>query len=245
MLDLSVVITTKDRPDLTANVINRLKNALRNFNYEIIIVDNGKINVDYDAKVIITNKNLGFPRGTNYGAEYCRPSNWLLTIHNDFEPQEDFLNKMISCAEKFSAPLVGGIYNDHEGMVFDRYGMPRLVLSGAANGDTLCPVQCMFFTVALIDRSIWDKFDGFDPQFKYDYFEVDFALKLHELDQPIALANLDNSRHAGDTTIREPTAKLEAAKDADRYVDKWLISNRFPAVKLYKKFPKYFDNLSN
>lgn len=87
---VSVIIINYNKTLLTLECIRSVVSQSRDFEYEIILVDNGSDRFDQqlfidqfpDIKVISSNLNLGFAGGNNLGIKYAN-GDYILLLNND------------------------------------------------------------------------------------------------------------------------------------------------------------------
>jgi GT2 family glycosyltransferase len=89
-MNLSIIIPTWNTAKVTLKCIETIQKYLKNFSYEIIVVDNGStddtLKVLFSSKVkIIKNKqNLGFAKANNQGVKTAQ-GDYLLFLNSDME----------------------------------------------------------------------------------------------------------------------------------------------------------------
>mgnify|MGYP006086794617 CR=1 FL=1 len=100
--ELTVVIVAFNSNDLLIECLNNVKK------YKVLIVDNGKnkkifsrLNYQNDNIQIITkNKNLGFPKGINYAAEFIK-TNYFIVLNADTLISEESINNLLKTCKKY------------------------------------------------------------------------------------------------------------------------------------------------
>lgn len=88
---LSIIIVTWNTADITLKCIQTIKKHLHNFNFEIIVADNGsiddtvsKLKSEGGVKIIENKANLGFGKGNNIAAASAK-GEYLLFLNSDME----------------------------------------------------------------------------------------------------------------------------------------------------------------
>jgi GT2 family glycosyltransferase len=121
-IDVSVIIISHNNLHLLENCVNSLIEFNKNFNYEIIIVDNNSAEGDISKIVsgikgikLICNKiNIGFASANNQGIKIAK-GKYLLILNNDTIFFENTIKKIFDYAETFPEKIFIGcklIYAD-------------------------------------------------------------------------------------------------------------------------------------
>lgn len=114
-MDLSIIIVNYNVKEFLLNLLESIKNAVKDLNIEIIVVDNNShdgsvrsVNQKFPDVITISNKeNVGFGRANNQGLEISK-GKYILLINPDTLVREDTLFKTIDFLEKNGeAGLVG------------------------------------------------------------------------------------------------------------------------------------------
>ena len=108
---VSLIIPVYAHADLTRACLSSIRHHTTQVSYEVIIVDDDSdpdtqrlLKAVHGATILHNEKNLGYLRSMNRGAELAR-GDWLVLFNNDTEVTEGWLAAMLECAE--SAPDVG------------------------------------------------------------------------------------------------------------------------------------------
>lgn len=115
MTSVAIIILNWKQPKLTTETIDSvLKIKHPNFNYQIILVDNGspdnsikifkqKYQKNKLIKVLNTRSNLGYAGGNNFGIKYALKNNFdfLVLLNNDVLVDQDFLTNLIKETNKY------------------------------------------------------------------------------------------------------------------------------------------------
>ena len=112
MIDLSIIIINYNVKEFLLNLLDSIRNAVKNISTEIIIVDNasddGSVEILREKfpniKLIANNKNVGFGSANNQAMEAAKGKYFLL-INPDAIVREDTLLKMLEFFNK--TPQVG------------------------------------------------------------------------------------------------------------------------------------------
>ena len=109
-VDVSLIIPTFNEEDNIRETIIEWEKALANFNYEILVIDNGSIDgtVDYlngtfpSIEVLRLEKNAGYSGGFNYGIDYAIKklnADYILISNNDVKIGNTSIKALVSTAE--------------------------------------------------------------------------------------------------------------------------------------------------
>lgn len=101
MKKVSLITVNYNQPDTTLQLLHSAKKYIRYRNIEIIVVDNGSqkdptawLSQQYpDAKIIRSEKNLGFAGGNNIGIKEAK-GDYLFFVNNDTEFFEDVITAL-------------------------------------------------------------------------------------------------------------------------------------------------------
>jgi GT2 family glycosyltransferase len=116
---ITVIIPIRDRADLTAKVLNGLLQLTGYKNIEVVVIDNGSVEVetknllarlstqDKRLRVIRDDGDFNFSRLINLGSGHAQ-GQYLLLLNNDIEIQEPhWLNEMLQCFQYSDVGIVG------------------------------------------------------------------------------------------------------------------------------------------
>jgi hypothetical protein len=103
MVDISVITVNYNVKEFVLNLIFSLKKALKNYSYEIIVVDNASQDgsVEFirekfpEVKLIANNKNVGFGKANNQALAIAQ-GEYILLINPDAIVREDTFDKMVN-----------------------------------------------------------------------------------------------------------------------------------------------------
>ncbi len=108
MITVSVIIVNYKTYDLTNAAIKAVHRVLRNYNYEIIVIDNCSKDYSYEkllklsdanTHIFETPKNGGFGYGNNYGVAQSQ-GEYLFFLNSDTILYENVLPEMLACIEQ-------------------------------------------------------------------------------------------------------------------------------------------------
>lgn len=182
----SVVVVSYNGKELLERFLPSILN-LDYLNFEVIVVDNASndrspeiIKTKFpQVKLIQCSKNEGTAEGSNIGAR-CSKGEYILWLSNDMELDRQFLTRLIELAE--SSPDIGICtckmkrilpngeklnIIDSVGGTIDVYGFPSARgINQVDHGqlDQPCEVFFSFGGAMLINREVFEKTGGYDPE---------------------------------------------------------------------------------
>lgn len=201
---VSIIIPSKDHPELLKMCIGSIRKLTKYSNYEIIVVDNGsacnhqieneELAKRYDFRYLYQPMDFNFSKMCNIGAASAK-GELLLFLNDDIEiVQEDWLEIM-----------VGQAFLSHVGAVGVKLLYPgsTLIQHCGISNATVGPVHRLHnysdefsryygrnrmtynyigVTAAcmMVKKRIFDQLDGFCEEIKVAYNDVDFCFRLYE-----------------------------------------------------------------
>jgi GT2 family glycosyltransferase/glycosyltransferase involved in cell wall biosynthesis/Tfp pilus assembly protein PilF len=165
--------------------------------YEVVVVDNGSDDwtmyllhaMEGDLRVLNNDRNLGFARACNQGAD-ASAAEYVLFLNNDTVPNEGWLEAMVAAADADPAVGIVGarlLYPDgtiqHAGLHMVN-GIPDHEFRGAAADDPRVTqtrdLDMVTGACLLIRRELFIELGGFDAQFVNGVEDVDLCLRARE-----------------------------------------------------------------
>ncbi len=106
MVKVFVIILNWNQAKLTEDCVNSvLKSNVKNFELEIVVVDNGsqeKLQIaDINIKILNNKQNLGFAAGNNIGMKYAleNDADYVLVLNNDTIIDKSLISNMLKTME--------------------------------------------------------------------------------------------------------------------------------------------------
>jgi len=197
---ISVIIPTRNRVDLLAGCIDRIRSTAGDHELEIIVVDNDsddRKTIDYlahhEGPVLSYPHPFNFARQIDLGAARAT-GDLLLLCNNDVTPlSDDWLDQLVGHAVRPEVGAVGARLlvpegtPTHEGVLVGSLGLARnLALSHtssplAAIGETTRSVAAVTAAVTLVRRSVYWATGGLDGRQRVGFNDVDWCLRVGEL----------------------------------------------------------------
>lgn len=192
---LSIIIPVYNNWALTKSCLDSLSLSLVGVEFEVIVVDNGSydgtaggLGARGDVVVVRHERNLGFARACNAGAERARAPT-LLFLNNDMRALPGALARMQrSFVASPSIGVLGArlLYADytvqHAGMVVDEAGDWHHVFRGLPGEHPLVLIKRSFQAVTgaclMINRELFSSLHGFDIEFLNSHEDVDLCLRV-------------------------------------------------------------------
>ena len=241
---VSIIILTYKTRDLTKICIESIiKNT--NENYEIIIVDNASddgslllakefAKIHSHITIIENDKNYGFSKGNNIGAQYAK-YNKLLLLNNDIEIINDnWLSSMLNVLNNDEEVAVVGAklmfpnkLLQHAGVVVLEDLRQSIPISCChrhykdKDFTELQALECQAVTGAclLIKKDVYSRVNGLDEAFWNGYEDVDLCFKVRELGYKIVYEPKSISIHHESMSGKERTSKIN--ENIKLLISKW------------------------
>lgn len=206
---VSIVIPNMNHKDILKTCIDSLYEVNTYQNFEIIIIENNSTEqeiFDYYKELEETHTNIhvvywdgifNYSAINNFGVKATK-GNYLLFLNNDTEViTETAIEEMLGCCMRPEVGIVGAklLYEDdtvqHAGVVvgFNNYaGHVFTEIDKDDLGYMMRPIiNCDYSAVTaacmMVKKSTFEKVNGFDEQFKVACNDVDFCLRVRQLDQ--------------------------------------------------------------
>lgn len=225
----SIIIPTRDRPELLSQCLRSLHSRTAYKNYEVVIVDNGSVDQaaielieswrrERGAVVVRDDGDFNFSRLVNAGASASR-GDVLVLLNNDIEVvQSEWLTELVSQAGRPGVGCVGAklLFPDntvqHAGVVLGLGGIAGHWQAGADAHDLGYVARLVLawrpsaVTAACLatPRAIFERVGGFDEQLTVSFNDVDYCLRV---------------RQAGEAIVWTPNALLKHHESASRGKD--------------------------
>ena len=247
---VSIIIPSKDHPEILKQCITSIREFTDYPNYEIVVVDNGsndnnrwlieKMLDEVGARYIYRPEPFNFSRMCNTGVKYSK-GDYLLFLNDDVEVfQPQWLERMLGHAQQA-----------HTGAVGAKLFYPRSTLiqhTGVSNPedgplhsfmtlDDQCPYyfgwnrvdnDCICVTGAclMVQREKFEAAEGFDENLPVAYNDVKLCFRLHELGYYNVIRNDVAAYH-----------HESLSRGSDQIDDKKLIRMNGEREALFGRFP--------
>lgn len=261
---VSIIIPSKDNPEILKQVTSSINNLTTGVTYEIIVIDNGsndenKIKIkcileDAKATYIDAPQEFNFSRICNQGVAAAK-GQYLLFLNDDIEVRDSkWLSKMMAYAIKPHVGAVGAKLYYPESKVIQHCGITNLRLGPVHKlqykedthvyydhmNDVDRDVLGVTGACLLIRRDVFDEVGGFDEDLRVAFNDVDLCYKLYEAGYSNVVVNTTHLWHheslsRGDDESKEKIERLTSERT--RLYDK------HPAI--YGRDPYYHDYLTN
>jgi GT2 family glycosyltransferase len=198
---VSVIIPTKDNPDLLENCLRSLFAKTKYPELEVLCVDNDTTDLraleemnTAPVERILFPGQFNFSKANNMGVAYAT-GEYVVFMNNDVEiVSPDWVEQMLYYAEQPDVGAVGGLllYPDgtvqHAGVVLGCRGTADHVLRGISGdsdgyaGSLSCAREVSAVTAAclMMRRSLIEDVGGFNEHFFTIYQDLDLCLRLRE-----------------------------------------------------------------
>ena len=247
---VSIIIPNKDHVADLDKCIRSLYQVNSYKNFEIVIIENNsekketfqyyeKLKKQHEnVKVVTWKKEFNYSAINNFGVKSAE-GEYLLFLNNDTEMMtEDALEEMLGCCMREEVGVVGAklLYADdtvqHAGIVigFDNYaghvnmkiGKDEFGYMGRAKIN--CNYSAVTAACMMTKKDLFEQVGGFDEQFVIACNDVDYCLKLRELNKLIvfnAFAEWHHyeSKSRGYEDTEEKIERFE--KEKKKFQKKW------------------------
>ena len=251
---ISIIIPSKDHPDVLKRCVDSIKKLSSYNNYEIILIDNGSninnrtiyesLAMHYGFDYIYEEMDFNFSKMCNIGASKAKGS-YLLFLNDDMEViSSDWLERMLSAASLPRAGAIGakllypnstliqhaGITNMYEGPAHKLLREDDTLVYYAGHNRFDYDMIGVTAACLLVKKDIFEEIDHFDESFKVAYNDVDLCFKIDKLGyhnilrNDVILYHHESLSRGDDNMDQVKKARLKAEGDA-----------------LYDKHPDYYD----
>ena len=247
---ISVMIPNKDHVEDLDKCICSLYQVNIYKNFEIIIIENNsekKETFQYyeslkkqheNVKVVIWENEFNYSAINNFGVKYAE-GDYLLFLNNDTEMiTKDALEEMLGCCMREEVGAVGAklLYADntvqHAGVVigFDNYaghvnmGIGRDDYGYMGRARMNCNYSAVTAACMMTKKELFDQVGGFDEQFVIACNDVDYCLKLRELNKLIVFDAFSEWHHYESKSrgYEDTAEKIERfEKEKTKFREKW------------------------
>ena len=204
MIDVSIIIPTKNNYKVLKNCLDNLWESEKKINYEVILFDNGSDQqevLDYyktiedKATIVMNDQNYHFSKANNLAVDYAK-GKYLLFLNNDTIPQPNFLTELINCFENHTRVGIVGAKMffpnstkiQHIGAIIRADGLPThqhygkdyndINIKNLADQERKC--VGVTFACALMPTKLFKEIGGLDEKYINGFEDIDFCFKLKE-----------------------------------------------------------------
>ena len=201
---VSIVIPSKDNPDVLGRCLKSIVRWTKDMTYEVIVVDNGsngenkveieKMLEDYGFSYLYKPMKFNFSKMCNLGAEHAKYK-LLLFLNDDCEVRgSKWLSRMAELAAVKTTGAVGaklyypeskriqhcGIYNIHLGPVHKLQFKEDVRPYYDRRNLDVRNVLAVTAACLMIRKNVFEKINGFDEKLQVAFNDVDLCYKLYE-----------------------------------------------------------------
>ncbi len=201
---VSVIIPSKDHPELLKKCLESIKEHTTYTRYELIVVDNGSTEANkkqilelqnqYGFQYLYEVMEFNFSKMCNMGAEKAK-GELLLFLNDDIEViQDNWIDVMAGQAFVSHTGAVGVklLYPDRE--TIQHVGVSNLAVGPVHRLHGYSDKQSMYYgrnrmtynmlavtaAAIMVRKSLFEQVDGFREELKVAYNDVDLCMKLYE-----------------------------------------------------------------
>lgn len=252
---VSILIPTKDQPEMLRRCVESLRDKTEYPNYEILIVDNGTTNVD--ARLLLKEfaglpniRVLSYPHPYNFSAMNNLAAReargeYLLLLNNDTAVlHEQWLDEMVSHGLRPDVGVVGArlLYPNgcvqHDGIILGMLGLPAdHVYSGQdseepgyfGRAQLVQDFSAVTAACLLVRKDLYFDVGALDEtDFKVAYNDVDFCLRVREKGLQVVWTPFSSLLHEGSKSQRD---------DVDGNKSKRLEMFQVESQRMFDKWP--------
>jgi GT2 family glycosyltransferase len=174
---------------------------------------------------------------------------FILLLNNDCNLTKDCLEFMLKEMADQKVGIVGAklLYPNNEiqhvGVVFRKTGQPYHLAYRRLNDEESAPAafrtedfDAVTFACVLIRRQVWDELEGLDPEFFFNYEDVDFCLRAREKGWRIRMPHEAVAYHLeGASRDHRKSEKHSVERNLKIFQDRWVESGRLREIS-YQEF---------
>lgn len=208
---VSIIIPNYEHEEVLKTCIDSLFNVNTYKNFEIIVVENNskskstfeyyeQVQKEHDNVRVVTwnGTEFNFSAINNFGVKYAK-GEYILLLNNDTEMIEpDSLRELLSNCMRDEVGIVGAklLYDDdsiqHAGVVIGFSGYAGHVFTGIMSkyeygymmrAAITCDYSAVTAACLMTKKSIWEQVGGLDESFKVACNDIDYCLKVRDLNQ--------------------------------------------------------------
>ena len=206
---VTIIIPFHNKAEMTIDCLKSIKNSSYD-NYSIFLISNNssddelklvKNYIENDERITLEEYNHKFNWASiNNWAAQCCESEFLLFLNNDtLIINKDWIESLLDCGIKKNVGAVGAklLYEDdtiqHAGIIMQIGGIAGHAFRYHSDevpgyfGYSDVVRNCAAVTGAcmLVRKEIWQQLDGFDESLRVSYNDVDFCLRLLEINYAV------------------------------------------------------------
>lgn len=192
-MKLSVIYVNYNTTELLLESMRSLRRLDGLFTYEVIVVDNASAKFDAaavraarpDAKVIVSEENLGFGKGNNLGAK-AATGEYLWILNTDtVVPEDHNLGQLVKFLDEHSEygaalPLLVNAEGSVQPAQTAHFPSPvRVLMRKVDYAETkTMDVEVAVAAALFIRRAVYERVGGFSPEFFMFFEDSDLCHKI-------------------------------------------------------------------
>ncbi len=235
-MQLSVITSLYNRLELTRTYLRSLEETLRDYRYEVILIDDGSTDgtreflselSDPRYRIILNETRRGFAPNNNAAARLaaapllCLLNNDTVLLPGWFQPMEKLVRWIprVACVGNVQREPVSGLI-DHYGIYIDETGQPL----HAGHNQALAPPEyfsswpAVTAACVVIPKKIFQELGGFNEGFQNGLEDVDFCLRASARGYHHVVANRSLIYHH---ISASPGRKENEARNFELFRQRW------------------------
>ena len=206
---VTIIIPFHNKAEMTIDCLKSIRNSSYD-NYSIFLISNNssddelklvKNYIENDERITLEEYNHKFNWASiNNWAAQCCESEFLLFLNNDtLIINKDWIESLLDCGIKKNVGAVGAklLYEDdtiqHAGIIMQIGGIaghafryhPDEVPGYFGYSDVVRNCAAVTGACMLVRKELWQQLDGFDESLRISYNDVDFCLRLLEINYAV------------------------------------------------------------
>lgn len=238
----AISIVSYNNKEILQQCIYSIKEHCAPSAYSIVIVDNASTDgvkqwlekMSDDMTVILSDENLGFPKGCNVCIKYAEPDQDIFLLNNDTRMTHNalfWLRMGLYSNDYIGATGCIANYSGNEQILNVSFSRPEDYVTYAKkiNVPMANPYEeksrlCGF--AMLIRRSIVNKIGGLDEAFTPGYFEDDdYSLRIRELGYRLLVCHNSFIYHIGSQSFNKTKTEPVILRNYQHSIEKWGYDN--------------------
>jgi GT2 family glycosyltransferase len=258
---VSIIIPSKDKPELIRTCIESIRSITNYTNYEIVIVDNGSHNTETlayyeqlssDNTIVLIRypEAFNYSKAINLGAAHAN-GKYLLFLNNDIRiHQADWLTELVQWAMLPEIGVVGPqlLYPNgtvqHAGVVLDPNRLishvfcHQLPTANGPHGSVEWYRNYIGVTGAcqMIRKDLFELLGGYDEQFKLTFNDIDICQRAIKMGYRVVYNPFSQAYHYESSTRTSENPPEDVNRAYSKFKDILLSGDPFFSDQLFDSF---------
>lgn len=243
---VSIIIPTRDKPELLGRAIETLFENANWANKELIVVDNGSIQPETfqlfehirsldNVTIIRDDRPFNFSRLINVGARAAR-GDVLAIMNNDVETDApDYIGPLATLASDPEVGVVGAklLFEDglvqHAGITLGVRGITGHPGMGRRSDDpgpynilsTTRRVSAVTGACMFTRRAVFEQLGGFEEEYVVEFNDVDYCLRASAIGLAVIYDAASVLTHKEGSSRQDRPLREQEIRDRQRFIQQW------------------------